>query len=526
MLKQTLGDTQEVKETLQKELSSQKEQIIELKEKLDLATEQQAVLKDKFRASKQKSEEMASQLLNTTRDKDQVTMEANKIQSELNGVKNRKTQYERELEQLKNKNELMQKDYYELSETCRSNEDKLYNIISENDALRQKADTLESELESEVSRRNFDTAHAAEQNDFKVRAFESYITNLCAYIKSASYRLRNISSDSPSMISDGFVGVLSRWMEMPSDPLPLIEQWVQAVADEVETLSGRSVELKVEAKNSSQIIEKLTSGEIEHREREKILRAQLESIQGSVKNSPKKEHVFMQSQNNENLPLKIGSPSKGQTQLVPVQDLTQIRTFEEKIDLLLTEKESLEKLNRKICEILPNTELKAVVGDMLRTENELEELERNQIRIRGMLMQSETEMRLQARQSGMNNDGKSIALRREVENLRAFLDNNEQQIEVNRKKLGTLEDELPIFQNFTCECDIQKQFPQMLAKEAAELDSPLSIKEGRILDELDTPERRPLRDSATEDRPVPSGYYENLKKIKSSIDGITRKSDI
>ena len=85
----------------------------------------------------------------------------------------------------------------------------------------------------------------------------------------------------------------------------------------------------------------------------------------------------MQSQNNENLPLKIGSPSKGQTQLVPVQDLTQIRTFEEKIDLLLTEKESLEKLNRKICEILPNTELKAVVGDMLRTENELEELERN-----------------------------------------------------------------------------------------------------------------------------------------------------
>ena len=40
-------------------------------------------------------------------------------------------------------------------------------------------------------------------------------------------------------------------------------------------------------------------------------------------------------------------------------------------------------------------------------------------------MQSETEMRIQARQSGMNNDQKSIALRREVENLRAFLDNCE-----------------------------------------------------------------------------------------------------
>ena len=249
------------------------------------------------------------------------------------------------------------------------------------------------------------------------------------------------------MISDHFVSVLAMWMETPTDPLPLIEQWVQATAEEVEKLSGRYVELKVEAKNSSQMIEKLTSGEFEYREREKILRAQLESIQGSVRNSPKKEHVFVTSQN-ENLPLKNSSPTKNQTQIIPVQDLTQIRTFEEKIDLLLKEKESLEKMNAKICGILPNTELKNVVDDMLRTENELETLERNQIRIRGMLMQSETEMRIQARQSGMNNDGKSIALRREVENLRAFLDNCEQQIEVNKKKLSTLEDELPIYQNF------------------------------------------------------------------------------
>ena len=374
-------------------------------------------------------------------------MEANKIQSELNGVKNRKTQYERELEQLKSKNELMQQDYYKVSETCRSNEDKLYNIINENDALRRKADTLETELESEVSRRNLDNQVHAEQNDFKVRAFESYIASLATHLKSASHRLKNIANDSSSMISDHFISVLAMWMETPTDPLPLIEQWVQAIAEEVEKLSGRYVELKVEAKNSSQMIEKLTSGEFEYREREKILRAQLESIQGSVRSSPKKEHVFLTSQN-ENLPLKTSSPNKNQTQIIPVQDLTQIRTFEEKIDLLLKEKESLEKMNAKICGILPNTELKNVVDDMLRTENELETLERNQIRIRGMLMQSETEMRIQARQSGMNNDGKSIALRREVENLRAFLDNCEQQIEVNKKKLTTLEDELPIYQNF------------------------------------------------------------------------------
>ena len=66
----------------------------------------------------------------------------------------------------------------------------------------------------------------------------------------------------------------------------------------------------------------------------------------------------------------------------------------------------------------------------------------------------------------------------------------------------------------------------MLEKEAAELDSPISMKKVSVSDELDTPERRPLQNSMTEDRPVPSGYYENLKKIKSSIDGITRKSAI
>jgi hypothetical protein len=74
-------------------------------------------------------------------------------------------------------------------------------------------------------------------------------------------------------------------------------------------------------------------------------------------------------------------------------DLKTIRTFEEKIDLLIREKGQLEKLNDKICRILPNSELKVVVSDMIRTENEIEQLERNQIKIQGMLMESESEMR-------------------------------------------------------------------------------------------------------------------------------------
>ena len=145
----------------------------------------------------------------------------------------------------------MQGDYYKLSETCRSNEDKLYNIINENDALRRKADNLETELESEVSRRNIDSARVAEESAFKLRAFESYIANLSSYIKSASHRLKNISSDATSMISEEFTNLLTRSMETTNDPLPLIESWVQAIAEEVENLSGRYVELKTEAKNSS-----------------------------------------------------------------------------------------------------------------------------------------------------------------------------------------------------------------------------------------------------------------------------------
>ncbi len=53
-------------------------------------------------------------------------------------------------------------------------------------------------------------------------------------------------------------------------------------------------------------------------------------------------------------------------------DLQTIRTFEEKIDLLIREKLAVEKLNEKICCILPNSELKTVVHDMIRTEGEIE----------------------------------------------------------------------------------------------------------------------------------------------------------
>jgi hypothetical protein len=66
----------------------------------------------------------------------------------------------------------MQAEYLQLSETFRSNENKLYNIISENDQLRKRSETIESERLSEYQRQSAEYSKTIEVNEYKIRMFE------------------------------------------------------------------------------------------------------------------------------------------------------------------------------------------------------------------------------------------------------------------------------------------------------------------------------------------------------------------
>jgi hypothetical protein len=71
------------------------------------AADKEQSLKDATRTAKQEAERLQSLVLQTTKEKDEVQIESNRMRTELNSVQNRKQHYEKELDHLRVKNEDM-----------------------------------------------------------------------------------------------------------------------------------------------------------------------------------------------------------------------------------------------------------------------------------------------------------------------------------------------------------------------------------------------------------------------------------
>jgi len=139
---------------------------------------------------------------------------------------------------------------------------------------------------------------------------------------------------------------------------------------------------------------------------------------------------------------KIALEIKHKTLTAERDNLT-VRNLDEKLDFLASEKRDLELMLAKIASSLPNLDMQKTISGLVKTITDLHTAVREKHRLTAALMQAEGMLRTHISATATISDpSMGVRLRKDVERLRDELSACEERIELDKKQLNGLEDEL------------------------------------------------------------------------------------
>eukprot|EP01022_Parablepharisma_sp_SALTPOND_P018560 TRINITY_DN304_c0_g1_i1.p1 TRINITY_DN304_c0_g1~~TRINITY_DN304_c0_g1_i1.p1 ORF type:complete len:1205 (-),score=223.99 TRINITY_DN304_c0_g1_i1:1337-4951(-) len=257
-----------------------------------------------------------------------------------------------------------------------------------------------------------------------------------------------------------------------------ISDFVRLVTEELEVLSKAVVSQKAESQILTQKVftleskcSTLTIDEEGMKERERYLKAEADNLREEKRKLELEREIYYKREKQlegENYQLRMESDKAKreneklesqmrqaavyqersvleykQRTLTAERENLQLRNAEEKIDFLTNEKRDLEMLLAKLSNSMPSAEMQRTVSSLIKTQSDLHMALREKHRLTAALMQAEGTLRTHISATATITDpSMGLRLRKDVERLRDELASYEERIELDKKQLSGLEDEL------------------------------------------------------------------------------------
>jgi len=441
--------------------------------------------------------------IESDRNLQEAKSEITRLEIENEGLKNRLENAERDNEELRERLDMMDKDLLELSNTNVDSDQKLRSTVNKNEWLAKQVENLTEELrqvrklqvETEQQIDDLNLTHTKNRTlldrnsghfinlhqlynhcasmiqefveEFKALSassnYDLYVGNLLqekakrfnsSVVMDDYGQLEEVYQDVVEWMTSvmaelkksvRYVGELKGEIHEKTQKIAVLEQKWSNLSTEDQVLKGRDRDLRAE-------IERLRD-EKRQLEKDKDLlygrEGQLEKENDSLKNELRSLRRETENLRTDNKSVIIDRDSTiiSLKEKVDCHDIDNyhVKTLEEKAAILAREKRSLDILFDQIYAAIPFPDFKRILKDMMQNRSELDMADREKTRIEGNLMQSEADMRMQARnaisdESFTHNSG--VSLRKDVESLREQLSNCNTQVSLLKKRQTALQDEL------------------------------------------------------------------------------------
>lgn len=359
----------------------------------------------------------------------------NELCEELEGEKNR---LERELRQEKNTGKALK----DQSNYDKNKVEELYNSLQEStqslEKLQRRVKDKEEEsqylkLQLKSIERDFDDekycrnklleefeelASHLENKEKDLEKTQNEIVDCCKAVASFSGKYISSSHDFRSNISTGYKEFLYSWKDKIVPNMKMLLSWISNTSEEIDNLTHKISELSKESQASNYELSKLVlkldglnTGEVTCKQETSKIKSQLESTNKKYEafrevsekeinslrlevNSLKIELGRLNNENNDlQETLHRSLSENNELRLSTEMVRSSLKTHEDRVNLLKTEKNQLESLLVQVQRSLGSSEINKIYSEIARIRTELEVLERERLNLQCQLLKFEADPR-------------------------------------------------------------------------------------------------------------------------------------
>ena len=282
-----------------------------------------------------------------------------------------------------------------------------------------------------------------EYKEKELERIQSEVVESCKIIAGFSGKYIATANDFRSNISIGYKEFLFSWKDKMTTNSKMLSSWIVNTVEEIESLTRQVFEMNKELYAANYELSKITSrldgvssGEIVHKQENSKIKSQLETISKKYEsfrdisekeintlrlevNSLKNELGILNHENNElkdtlHKSMAENSELKLHTDMVR----SSLKTHEDRVNLLKTEKNQLENLLSQVQRSLGSSEINKIYNEIARIRNELEILERERLNLQCQLLKFEADPRSKETESFKELSQKLIHCERQIRNFK------------------------------------------------------------------------------------------------------------